>query len=76
MVNEKPPLSLVWRLTLSLIASVAGLIAGFYLPAIIAHAIGYGTGSYEDVLFIWMGTVPVGALLAGFLTWRKLAPPS
>jgi hypothetical protein len=60
---------------LSVIAAfAAGGVAGLFLPVFVAKAIGYGTGSYEDVLFVWGVTVPGGAILASVMVWRRLSP--
>ncbi len=57
-------------------AFAAGAVAGLFLPAFVAKAIGYGTGSYEDLLFIWLLTVPCGAISAAVLVWRRLGSKS
>ena len=43
-----------------------------FLPVFVGQLAGYGTGSYEDYLFIWMATVPAGMLFTGVLAWRMM----
>ena len=64
----------VIRFLTMIAAFAAGGAAGLFLPVFVAKAIGYGTGSYEDVLFVWCLTVPGGAILASVIVWRRLSP--
>ena len=52
----------------------AGICAGVFLPVLIAGVLGYGTGSYEDVMFIWLLTVPGCVALSCTAAWRWSAP--
>lgn len=47
---------------------IGGFI-GFMGPALIAQLIGYGTGSYEDVMFIWLFSVPGMAFVTPLTFW-------
>lgn len=66
--------SIYARLLLTVGAFAVGGLAGLFLPALLAQLFDYGTGSYEDVLFIWFLTVPGGAALAATLVWRGTRP--
>ncbi len=64
-------------------AFAAGTATGLYLPVLVGKALnlvrpgsgapGWG-GSYEDVMFYWLVTVPGCAILFGWLAWRGSAP--
>ncbi len=66
--------SIYLRILITIVAFAVGGLAGLFLPVFAAQLVEYGTGSYEDVLFIWFLTVPGGALLAATLAWRRSRP--
>ena len=65
-----------FKLLIGLFVVVCGGVAGLFLPVFVGQLAGYGTGSYEDYLFIWMATVPAGMLFTGVLAWRMMRAES
>ena len=62
----------MWTWPITLIGAVAGAVVGLFAPALVFKLLGIGTGSYEDVMFLWLLTVPGGLALAPGLArgWR------
>lgn len=52
------------------VAAIGGVVVGFMAPVFILGALRIGTGSYEDVLFIWPVSIPMLALGAGLVATR------
>ncbi len=57
------------------VAAVIGAIAGLFIPAVIASRV-FDLNSYEDVLFLWLITVPVCSALTAGATWKMVRPSS
>ena len=62
----------VLKVLIGMLMAFSGALAGLFLPALIGRAAGYGSGSYEDYLFMWMVSIPAGVSLALVFAWRKL----
>ncbi|MCC7075278.1 MAG: hypothetical protein IT383_28455 [Deltaproteobacteria bacterium] len=58
------------RWVLALVGVAAGLALGLFGPVLVLAALELGSGSYEDVLFLWMVTLPGGAALGGWGGYR------
>lgn len=43
---------------------------GLFSPAVVLSVLAVGTGSYEDVLPVWLATVPAGAGLGAWGGYR------
>ena len=58
---------------IGMLMALSGALAGLFLPALIGRAADYGNGSYyEDYLFTWRVSIPVGIFVALVFAWRKL----
>ena len=60
------------KMLIGMLMAFSGALAGLFLPALIGRAAGYGSGSYEDYLFMWMVSIPAGIAVALMFAWRKL----
>lgn len=60
------------KMLIGMLMAFSGALAGLFLPALIGRAAGYGSGSYEDYLFMWMVSIPVGIFVALVFAWRTL----
>ena len=59
-----------------LVGAFVGGAVGLFGPVFLFAALDIGSGSYEDVMFIWLVAVPVGALgggaaLLGLALWLQ-----
>jgi hypothetical protein len=61
------------RVLLATAAFAAGGAAGLFGPSFIAAHV-FGESSYESVLFIWLFTVPGGAIYLARMAWRWTTP--
>jgi hypothetical protein len=65
----------MWAWLIALVGAIVGAAIGLFGPVLIFGVLGIGTGSYEDVLFIWFVAVPGGFVLGawqGFRLGRRL----
>ena len=60
----------MWAWLIALVGSILGAVAGFFGPVLVCAVFHIGTGSYEDVMFVWLATVPGGFGLGGWLGYR------
>ena len=60
----------VVTLLLALVGAFLGAALGLFLPALVLVLTIEGGGSYEDVLFIWVATLPVGLALGAWCGYR------
>lgn len=58
------------RWLLALLGLAAGTALGLFAPVGVLVALGLGSGSYEDVLPLWLATIPGGALAGAWAGWR------
>ena len=66
----------VLKVLIGMLMAFSGALAGLCLPVLIGRAAGYGSGSYEDYLFMWMVSIPAGISVAVVFAWRKLSSAS
>lgn len=66
----------------ALLGAAFGILLGLFGPVLVLVALGSGSGSYEDVLPLWLLTLPLGAGLGGWgghrlgAAWeRRRGPP-
>lgn len=57
-------------LLLILLGAALGFGGGLFGPVLVLKVVGYGSGSYEDVLPIWLLTLPGGMFLGGWVGFR------
>ena len=58
----------------ALIGSIVGAAVGLYGPVLLFMLLNIGTGSYEDVLFIWPVTIAAFPVAFGMITARLQMP--
>jgi hypothetical protein len=52
------------------LGTLLGGALGLFGPVFVLRALGVGSGSYEDVLPVWLFALPVVLLGGGVLGWR------
>lgn len=57
----------MWRWVVAAGGLVIGGALGLVGPVFLLRALNVGTGSYEDVLAVWLASVPLGSALGAFL---------
>jgi hypothetical protein len=58
------------RWLLALVGTVVGTGIGLFAPALVFAVLQVGTGSYEDLLPVWLASLPAGAGLGGWGGYR------
>jgi hypothetical protein len=60
----------MWPWLCALLGAVLGFSMGLFGPVAVLVALQWGTGSYEDVLPVWLASLPAGAGLGGWGGYR------
>jgi hypothetical protein len=60
----------MWRWLMAVLGAAVGGAVGLFGPVLAFVALGMGSGSYEDVLPVWLASLPLGVALGAWLGHR------